>query len=98
MAEGKTDQTDKLEQTEKLEQTTQAEEYVTIELFKGGKEFQDDLICSINGKVFQIQRGKQVRVPRYVADFIETARQQDNYANSLIESELKRFDQKADRL
>ena len=36
-----------------------------------GQKEQDDYVLSVNGKRFQIQRGVEVKVPRYVAEAIE---------------------------
>lgn len=43
------------------------EEPVTIQLFKDGKDYKDDLFVSINNKRWQIRRGVPVTVPRKVS-------------------------------
>ncbi len=60
-------------------------EKVEIKLFKDGKEYKDDYIVAVNGKVWQIQRGKTVKVPRYVAMQIDSSQRQDLYAAQLAE-------------
>lgn len=42
------------------------EEPVTIQLFKDGKDYKDDLFISVNNKRWQIKRGVPVTVPRKV--------------------------------
>ena len=42
------------------------EEPVTIQLFKDGKDYKDDLFISVNIKRWQIKRGLPVTVPRKV--------------------------------
>ena len=42
------------------------EEPVTIQLFKDGKDYKDDLFISVNNKRWQIKRGLPVTVPRKV--------------------------------
>lgn len=43
------------------------EEPVTIQLFKDGKDYKDDLYVSVNNKRWQIKRGLPVTVPRKVS-------------------------------
>lgn len=43
------------------------EEPVTIQLFKDGKDYKDDLYVSVNNKRWQIRRGVPVTVPRKVS-------------------------------
>lgn len=43
------------------------EEPVTIQLFKDGKDYKDDLFVSVNNKRWQIRRGVPVTVPRKVS-------------------------------
>lgn len=43
------------------------EEPVTIQLFKDGKDYKDDLYVSVNNKRWQIKRGVPVTVPRKVS-------------------------------
>lgn len=43
------------------------EEPVTIQLFKDGKDYKDDLFVSVNNKRWQIKRGVPVTVPRKVS-------------------------------
>lgn len=50
---------------------------VKIRLFKDSKEYKDDLVVGINGKIYQIQRGKEVEVPLAVAEIIRTSEAMD---------------------
>lgn len=43
------------------------EEPVTIQLFRDGKDYKDDLFVSVNNKRWQIKRGLPVTVPRKVS-------------------------------
>lgn len=43
------------------------DEPVTIQLFKDGKDYKDDLFVSVNNKRWQIRRGVPVTVPRKVS-------------------------------
>lgn len=61
------------------------EERVTIKLFKDSKEYKDDLTVGVNGKMFRIQRGVEVSVPKYVAEVVEHSAAQDYKTAQLIE-------------
>ena len=59
---------DRLAEQRKLEAIANEwlEESVTIQLFKDGKDYKDDLFISVNNKRWQIKRGLPVTVPRKV--------------------------------
>ena len=59
---------DRLAEQRKLEAIANdwLEESVTIQLFKDGKDYKDDLFISVNNKRWQIKRGLPVTVPRKV--------------------------------
>ena len=59
---------DRLTEQRKLEAIANdwLEEPVTIQLFKDGKDYKDDLFISVNNKRWQIKRGLPVTVPRKV--------------------------------
>ncbi len=65
---------------------TEAEERVKIKLFKDNKEYKDDLVVGLNGKLYQIKRGIEVSVPKAVAEIIENSIQQDEKTAEMIES------------
>lgn len=65
-------------------------ERVEVVLFKDDKDYKDDYTVAINGKVWLIQRGKRVKVPRFVAMQIDTSQRQDIYTAKLIEKELEK--------
>ena len=59
---------DRLAEQRKLEAIANdwLEEPVTIQLFKDGKDYKDDLFISVNNNRWQIKRGVPVTVPRKV--------------------------------
>ncbi len=57
---------------------------VTIELPYDGDKYKDDLYVSINNKNWQIQRGKKVVVPFYVAQAVKESAEQDQATARLI--------------
>ena len=53
------------------------EEKVTVNLFLDNDKYKEDVIVSVNGKTWQIQRGVDVQVPRYVAEVLDNSMKQD---------------------
>lgn len=46
-------------------------EFVNVRLFRDEYRYKEPLYVAINGKNWVIQRGVEVTLPKYVADFIE---------------------------
>lgn len=61
------------------------EELVPITLFKDEDKYKDDVIVGVNGKIWQIQRGKEVMVPRYIKQILDNSRRQDQVATERLE-------------
>lgn len=55
--------------------------------FKDNDKYKDDIFVAVNGKTFKIQRGKHVKIPRYVAAVLENGQNQDTHTANLIERE-----------
>lgn len=55
--------------------------------FKDGGKYKDDIFVAVNGKTFKIQRGKHVKIPRYVAAVLENGMDQDAHTANLMENE-----------
>lgn len=53
------------------------EEKVVVNLFLDNDKYKDDVIVAVNGKAWQIQRGVDVEVPRYVAEVLNSSMKQD---------------------
>lgn len=53
------------------------DELVTINLFMDNDKYKDDVIVAVNGKVWQIKRGEDVKVPRHIAEVINNSAKQD---------------------
>ena len=64
-------------------------EMVSIKLFKDNGNYKDDVFVSVNGRNYQIQRGKTVQGPRCVAEVLEHSERQDQAA-ALMVDELER--------
>jgi len=65
---------------------------VEIELFQDDDKYANDVIVCVNGDRYQIQRGKRVKVPRFIADVLQQSAEQDKSTARMIaryESEYK---------
>lgn len=82
-----------LEQSRTKAQTTQtndviqdaSEERVKIKLFKDNKEYKDDVVVGLNGKIYQIKRGIEVEVPKGVAEILANSQAQEERTAEMIE-------------
>lgn len=59
------------------ENEKRANETVTIRLFKDNGKYKDDVFVGVNDKRYQIKRGVEVEVPRFVAEVLENSQRQD---------------------
>ena len=71
------------------------DELVTINLFMDNDKYKDDLIVPVNGKTWQIRRGEDVRVPRYVAAVIENSMKQDKATTAKIRSMEQKYEKES---
>lgn len=78
---------DKSEATE-TEEAVKEKDTVRIKLFKDNGEYKDDLTIGLNGKMYKIQRGVEVEVPKGVAEIIKRSMESDQRTAALI-SELE---------
>lgn len=62
----------------------------TIRLYKDNDKYKDDVQVIVNGKVFIIQRGVDVEVPDFVAEVLDNAQKQAQYAIEVSDSTGKR--------
>lgn len=51
---------------------------------RSSRNRKEDMVVGVNGKIYRIQIGKPVMVPRFVADVIEQSLDADEYADSVI--------------
>ena len=73
------------EQTQEAEGKNPLEELVTIRLFKDNERYRDDVFVSVNGRTFQIKRGVEVQVPRYVQEVLDNSMRQDMVAAAMVD-------------
>lgn len=74
------------------------EDLVPFYAFKDTGKYRDDITVIVNGKAFKIQRGKQVMIPRYVAEVLENSRQQDNATADLIDRAQQEYERSRNEL
>ena len=68
---------------------------VPVTLFKDGKNYKEDVFVSVNGKAYQIKRGVEVMVPRFVAEVLMRSHAQDIQTAELIDAESSKWEAKA---
>lgn len=60
---------------------------MSVRLFKDSGRYSDDVTVGVNGKIVKIQRGVEVKVPRYIYDVLEASNNQDIATANLITQE-----------
>ena len=73
-------------------------EPVTIQLFKDGNKYKDDVFVGWNDRNFLIQRGVPVTVPRGVAQILQESQAQDIRAQEYQERQQREFKEASIRL
>ena len=66
-------------------------EKVKIKLFKDGKDYKDDVVVGINGKIIQIKRGVEVEIERKYGLLLDQAQIQSIKAAEMIEEKVRDF-------
>ena len=80
------------------EAKTGGEELVSGKLFKDNDRYKGDVFVAVNGRRFQIKRGVEVKLPKYVAEVLAQSAEQDQNTAQLIERESSRFAAEAEKL
>ena len=80
------------------ETRTGGEELVSVKLFKDNDRYKGDVFVAVNGRRFQIKRGVEVKLPKYVAEVLAQSAEQDQNTAQLIERESSRFAAEAEKL
>lgn len=78
-------------QGEKAVQPYVETEKVPIRLFKDNYQYKEPLYLCINGRNMIIQRGVNVMVDKYVADFIDSMKDEQEKVNQLADQEEQDF-------
>lgn len=80
------------------EQKKHLNDPVTIQLFKDGNKYKDDVFVSVNDKTWLIQRGVPVTVPKIVAEVLQQSQEQDFKAAAYAEQQQREFREASIRL
>ena len=67
------------------------DELVSIQLFKDGEKYKDDVFVAVNGESVQIKRGETVMIKKKFADVLEQSMKQDTATANLIEQESSQY-------
>lgn len=84
-------------ETEVRPDTGPAEETVKIKLMKDDQRYKDDVHVVVNGRVYVIQRGVEVEVPKYVAEVIENSMAQQAAAYDYSDRLSREFESESAR-
>lgn len=58
---------------------------VVVELYRDNDKYKNDVTVIVNGKVYQVKRGEKVKVPKAVAEVLDNAAAQRNFAARTID-------------
>lgn len=96
--DAETSEADKLLREQIKEAESHLNDPVTIQLFKDGNKYKDDVFVSINDKNYLIQRGVPVTVPRIVAQVLQQSQEQDIAAAAYREAQQREYKEATIRL
>ena len=65
---------------------------VSFYAFKDDDRYKDDIVVGLNGKVYRIQRGKHVRIPREVYNIIRRSMAQDAATAEMLEQKSREYE------
>lgn len=72
--------------------STEDDGMVSFFAFKDDGKYKDDIVVGLNGKIYRIQRGKYVRIPRDVYDIIRQSMAQDAATAEYLESKSREYE------
>lgn len=73
-----------------VEGSAEPVEMVTVKLYKD-KNIKNDVFVCVNGKTYQIQRGVEVQVPKFVKEVLDNTERMDELAIKRQEEAAKNF-------
>ena len=68
------------------------DERVNIYLMRDSDKYKGDVFVQVNGVGYIIQRGKNVKVPKAVAEVLQNSQEQDTKAAEFIDQESEKFE------
>ena len=91
MAEKKTTEKPAEPVVEEFDERKYWMERVPFRAFRDSKNYKDDITIGYNGRIYVIQRGVEVMVPRAVAEIYYQSREQDERTADLIERRTSEY-------
>ncbi len=82
----------------KTTNTPSGEELVTVQLFKDGERYSDDVFVAVNGERVQIRRGESVQIKRKFAEVLDRSLRQDTATANMMSAKSAEFESKAKAL
>ena len=82
----------------KTTNTTSGEELVTVQLFKDGERYSDDVFVAVNGERVQIRRGESVQIKRKFAEVLDRSLRQDTATANMMSAKSAEFESQAKAL
>ena len=88
-------------ETEKLKETQAAETeeqpapddgMVNIFLMRDSDKYKGDVFVQVNGRSYIVKRGRNVKVPKEVAEVLQNSQEQDTKAAEFIDQESEKFE------
>lgn len=73
-------------------------ELVPFFAFRDNDKYKDDIFVGWNGKGYQIQRGKQVMIPRGVYNILIRSMHQDERTSEMMASQARQYAEKSGAL
>lgn len=67
---------------------------VTVKLFKDTGKYKDPLTVVLNGKIWRLERGIELRVPKDVKEIIDHSEYQDTMTARMIEAKEDEWKEK----
>ena len=84
------------ETTEEVKAEAKPEEkpddWVNVYLMRDSDKYKGDVFVQVNGVGYIIQRGKNVKVPKAVAEVLQNSQEQDSRTAELIDQETEKFE------
>jgi hypothetical protein len=90
-------ETEKLKETQAAETEEQPAEapddgMVNIFLMRDSDKYKGDVFVQVNGRSYIVKRGKNVKVPKEVAEVLQNSQEQDTKAAEFIDQEVEKFE------
>ena len=65
---------------------------VSFYAFKDDDKYKDDIVVGLNGRIYRIQRGKHVRIPKAVYQIIRRSMAQDAATAEMLEQKGREYE------